>query len=64
MLTTNCGADRQIRNFIFDITAIPATTEAFGVHWPTAQATSLQNCLFLMSDAPGTKHKGLFIEDG
>jgi glucan 1,3-beta-glucosidase len=55
---------RQIRNLIFDLTAIPASSSATGVHWPTAQATSLQNCVFLMSDAPGTQHQGLFIENG
>lgn len=30
----------------------------------TAQATSLQNVIFKMSDAPGTQHQGLFIESG
>jgi len=55
---------RQIRNLIFDLTAIPASGSATGVHWPTAQATSLQNCVFKMSDAPGTAHQGIFIEDG
>ncbi|KAL2065578.1 hypothetical protein VTL71DRAFT_3248 [Oculimacula yallundae] len=55
---------RQIRNFVFDLTAIPAGTGATGVHWPSSQATSLQNCVFKMSDAPGTQHQGLFIEDG
>lgn len=29
-----------------------------------AQATSLQNVVFKMSDAPGTQHQGLFIESG
>jgi len=55
---------RQIRNLVFDLTAIPASSSATGVHWPTAQATSLQNCIFNMSDASGTQHQGLFIEDG
>jgi glucan 1,3-beta-glucosidase len=55
---------RQIRNLIFDLTAIPSSSSATGVHWPTAQATSLQNCVFKMSDAPGTQHQGLFIENG
>lgn len=26
---------RQIRNFILDMTNIPATSAATGVHWPT-----------------------------
>ncbi|KAA8567338.1 hypothetical protein EYC84_010368 [Monilinia fructicola] len=34
---------RQIRNLIFDMTSIPAGTTATGLHWPTSQATSLQN---------------------
>lgn len=55
---------RQIRNIVFDITAIPASSEATGLHWPTAQATSLQNCIFKMSDVAGTKHRGIFIEGG
>ncbi|MCJ1391404.1 hypothetical protein MMC18_004268 [Xylographa bjoerkii] len=55
---------RQVRNLIFDMTAIPSTSAATGIHWPTAQATSLQNIVFLMSDAPGTQHQGLFIESG
>lgn len=55
---------RQIRNIIFDITAIPASSEATGLHWPTAQATSLQNCVFKMSDRAGTMHRGIFIEGG
>lgn len=46
------------------MTAIPATTNTIAVHWPSSQATSLQNCVFKMSDAPGTQHTGLFIEGG
>lgn len=52
---------RQIRNLVFDITAIPYTMEATGLHWPTAQATSLQNLVFKMSDVAGTAHRGIFI---
>lgn len=55
---------RQVRNFYFDMTAIPANSSATGIHWPTAQATSLQNIVFNMSDAPGTLHQGVFIESG
>jgi glucan 1,3-beta-glucosidase len=55
---------RQIRNIIFDLTKIPAGTEATGIHWPTSQATSLQNCIFRMSSVKGTQHQGLFIEGG
>jgi glucan 1,3-beta-glucosidase len=49
---------------VFDTTGIAPGTSALGVHWPTAQATSLQNCVFKMSDAPGTQHTGIFIESG
>ncbi|CAJ2505526.1 Uu.00g129200.m01.CDS01 [Anthostomella pinea] len=55
---------RQVRNFVIDLTAIPAAVEATGIHWPTAQATSLQNIIFKMSSDSGTKHQGLFIEAG
>jgi glucan 1,3-beta-glucosidase len=55
---------RQVRNLVFDMTGVPGTSAATGIHWPTAQATSLQNCVFLMSDIAGTQHQGIFIEDG
>ena len=55
---------RQVRNFIIDMTNIPASSSALGIHWPTAQATSLQNIEFIMSDAPGTQHTGVFMEAG
>lgn len=55
---------RQIRNLVFDLRGIPSNSSAYGVHWPTSQATSLQNCVFEMSDVLGTKHQGLLIEGG
>lgn len=55
---------RQIRNLVIDITNTPSASEITGIHWPTAQATSLQNVVFRMSDSPGTQHRGLFIENG
>ena len=55
---------RQVRNFVIDMTAIPPSSGATGIHWPTAQATSLQNIVFYMSDVKGTQHQGLFIEGG
>ncbi|KAI0017828.1 glycoside hydrolase family 55 protein [Xylariomycetidae sp. FL0641] len=55
---------RQVRNFVVDLTAIPASVEATGIHWPTAQATSLQNIVLKMSNHAGTKHRGVFIEEG
>jgi glucan 1,3-beta-glucosidase len=55
---------RQIRNIVFDLTKIPSGTFATGIHWPSSQATSIQNCVFKMSDASGSQHQGLFIEGG
>ncbi|KJR83277.1 glucan 1,3-beta-glucosidase [Sporothrix schenckii 1099-18] len=55
---------RQIRNFVLDTTAIDATKLAYGIHWPTAQATSLQNVRFVMPRTKGVAHIGLFIESG
>lgn len=49
---------------MFDLTDIPAQTEATGLHWPTSQATSIQNCIFKMSEAVGNNHLGLFVESG
>src|SRR5437763_1048224 len=62
---------RQIRNFIIDMTdlrhdmpPIDGTGSFPAIWWPTAQATSLQNIVFHMSEVPGTTHSGVFIEDG
>ena len=55
---------RQIRNLEIDMTSIPASSAATGIHWPTAQATSIQNVIFRMSQAAGNQHQGLFIEGG
>ena len=55
---------RQIRNLKLDLTSIPATSGATGIHWPTAQATSIQNVQIVMSSASGTQHQGIFIENG
>ncbi|PQE32591.1 glycoside hydrolase family 55 protein [Rutstroemia sp. NJR-2017a WRK4] len=53
---------RQVRNLVFDLRGISPNSAATGIHWPSAQATSLQNCVFEMSAAAGTQHQGLFIE--
>ncbi|KAK3695779.1 pectate lyase superfamily protein-domain-containing protein [Podospora appendiculata] len=53
---------RQLRNLIFDTTAISGT--AIGVHWPSAQATSIQNCVFILSNRPEDSHTGIFMEEG
>lgn len=55
---------RQVRNFILDTTLIPASVGATGVHWPTGQATSIQNVVFEMNRQKGTQHQGIFIESG
>lgn len=55
---------RQIRNFVIDTTNIPATTFINGIHWPTAQATSIQNVVFQLASGSGTLHVGLFCESG
>ncbi|CZR68353.1 related to beta-1,3 exoglucanase precursor [Phialocephala subalpina] len=55
---------RQIRNFIIDLTSIPGSVSVAAIHWPTAQATSLQNIVFKMSTATGNQHQGIFIEQG
>lgn len=55
---------RQVRNLVLDMTAIAPNESATGMHWPTAQATSIQNVIFNMSSENGTQHQGLFIEEG
>ena len=55
---------RQVRNFVVDTTGIDAGTLAYGIHWPTSQATSLQNIKFVMPRTAGVAHVGLFIESG
>jgi glucan 1,3-beta-glucosidase len=47
-----------------DTTAVPADAGIAGIHWPTGQATSLQNIEFKLSAASGTQHVGVFIESG
>lgn len=46
------------------MTLVPATSSVTGIHWPTAQATSIQNVIFQMSSDNGTQHQGIFIESG
>ena len=55
---------RQIRNFIIDTTAVTASSSLAGIHWPTGQATSLQNIIFKMNPSAGSQHVGVFIESG
>lgn len=55
---------RQIRNLVLDSTSVKPKTLLRGIHWPTAQTTSLQNVIFKMAAGNGTKHEGLFVEEG
>lgn len=55
---------RQIRNFAIDTTAIPAGKGATGIHWPSSQATSLQNIVFNMPISDDVAHVGVFMEEG
>jgi glucan 1,3-beta-glucosidase len=52
---------RQIRNLVIDTTAVAPGTACTGIHWPTSQATSLQNVKFNMPIGNGVVHVGLFI---
>ncbi|TPX11053.1 uncharacterized protein E0L32_007914 [Thyridium curvatum] len=53
---------RQVRNIVFDITDVPG--EACAIHWPSSQATVIDNCVFKLSRQPGTSHTGIFMEEG
>jgi glucan 1,3-beta-glucosidase len=53
-----------VRNLIFDTTAIPASSNAVAVHWPSSQATTLSNVEFRLAAGAASKHIGLFIEEG
>jgi len=53
---------RQVRNLVFDTTAVRG--RATGIHWPSSQATLIQNCVFRLSSQPGDTHAGIFMEEG
>ncbi|KAJ7043179.1 glycoside hydrolase family 55 protein [Mycena alexandri] len=55
---------RSVRNFIIDVRRIPAMAYGTGIHWQVAQATSLMNITFFMSDASNTAHQGIWMENG
>ncbi|KAL8804895.1 MAG: hypothetical protein Q9182_002297 [Xanthomendoza sp. 2 TL-2023] len=55
---------RQIRNFVIDLTAMPATAGT-GIHWQVAQATSLQNIRFeMVKGGDDNKQQGIFMDNG
>lgn len=53
---------RQVRNLIIDTTSVPGTTWA--IHWPSAQATSIQNVIFRLPQTPDSDHTGIYMEEG
>ncbi|KAM7197950.1 hypothetical protein V8F20_006398 [Naviculisporaceae sp. PSN 640] len=53
---------RQIRNLVFDTRAVAGSVNA--IHWPSSQATSIQNCVFYLSSNFEYQHTGIFIEGG
>ncbi|KAK4133566.1 glycoside hydrolase family 55 protein [Trichocladium antarcticum] len=53
---------RQIRNLIFDTRNIRGNATA--IHWPSSQATLIQNCAFRLSSREGDIHTGIFMEEG
>jgi glucan 1,3-beta-glucosidase len=55
---------RQIRNFVIDLTPIPATKSAQGIHWPASQATTIQTVKIMMNKASNSVQAGIFIENG
>ncbi|KAJ6454375.1 pectate lyase superfamily protein-domain-containing protein [Mycena sanguinolenta] len=55
---------RSVRNFVIDVSAVPPDSSGTGIHWQVGQATSLMNINFKMSSATGTKHQGIFMENG
>lgn len=55
---------RQIRNFVIDLTAMPATAGA-GIHWQVGQGTSLQNiCFEMVKGGTGNAQQGIFMDNG
>jgi glucan 1,3-beta-glucosidase len=54
----------QIRNLVFYLTAIPPTSAATGILWPSVQGTSIQSVVIRMTQDAGSQHQGLFIENG
>ncbi|KAG1835639.1 glycoside hydrolase family 55 protein [Suillus variegatus] len=55
---------RSARNFVIDLTRMPANVSATGIHWQVSQSTSLVNVVVNMSTEPGNNHQGMYMEDG
>ncbi|KAK3934012.1 glycoside hydrolase [Diplogelasinospora grovesii] len=54
---------RQVRNFVIDMTQC-TTSGVWGLHWQVAQATSLQNLYFSMTDGSTSTQVGIYAENG
>jgi glucan 1,3-beta-glucosidase len=52
---------RSARNFVIDLTRMPANVSATGIHWEVSQATSLVNVVVNMSTEPGNNHQGMSL---
>ncbi|KAK4441988.1 pectate lyase superfamily protein-domain-containing protein [Podospora aff. communis PSN243] len=58
---------RSVRNFVIDIRAGSQTAMICGIHWQVAQATSLENIYFYMTDSavnPATTQQGIYMDNG
>uniref|UniRef100_A0A0W0EZ54 Putative glycoside hydrolase family 55 protein n=1 Tax=Moniliophthora roreri TaxID=221103 RepID=A0A0W0EZ54_MONRR len=55
---------RTVRNFRIDTTRMPPDVYGTGLHWQVGQATNLINIHVEMSQVPGNKHQGIFMENG
>ena len=55
---------RSVRNFVIDVSQMPASASGTGLHWQVSQATSLYNIVVEMSTASGNNHQGIFMENG
>ncbi|KAG1736747.1 glycoside hydrolase family 55 protein [Suillus lakei] len=55
---------RSARNFVIDLTQMPANASATGIHWEVSQSTSLVNVVVNMSTEPGNIHQGIYMEAG
>jgi glucan 1,3-beta-glucosidase len=54
---------RQVKNFVIDISDVPPNRVVHGIHWQVAQATSLQNMVFIQAPSvpgDGSQQAGIF----
>ncbi|KAJ6469222.1 exo-beta-1,3-glucanase [Mycena vulgaris] len=56
---------RSVRNFVIDTTAMPPSAFGTGIHWQVGQVCDfVEQHRLQMSAASGTKHQGIFMENG